>query len=192
MRRQDMKTVPLKQPQDLFVDPVHQEVYIADTGNNRVVVLDSRMQMVREMKTFAIDADQLKLTEAQKKDQGLTSAALNAPNGLFVDGNRLVYIADRENKRVIVSDIHGKVVRILTKPERSVNFTGVDYLPTKVVADGSGFVYVLCRGMYHGALVYTPQGEFSGYFGANETEVTLSLLADNFWRRWPRRSRGPP
>ena len=105
------------------------------------------------------------------------------PNGLFVDGKGLIYVADTENKRVVICSEDGRVVRLLSKPQSEVNFTGIDFLPMKVVADDTGYTYLLCKGIYHGAVVYTPEGRFSGYFGANTTEVTLSVILDNFWRK---------
>lgn len=180
----DMGVSALKQPQDLFVDSGRGDIYIADSENNRVVILDRRYRLVKEIKELTIDPEALGLTEKQKKDAATTSPALAYPSGVFVDKDGLVYIADRDNKRVLVTDTDGRVKRILLQPASNVQFSGVDFLPLKVVADGSGYTYLLCKGVYNGALVYTPDGTFSGYFGANNTEVTVSLLSDLFWRRF--------
>ena len=179
----DMGTTVFKLPQDMFVQQETGRIYVADTGNNRIVILDKNFQLVREIKELQLDPEELGLTDQEKKDAALISASFATPNGLFVDGKGLIYVADTENKRVVICSEDGRVVRLLSKPQSEVNFTGIDFLPMKVVADDTGYTYLLCKGIYHGAVVYTPEGRFSGYFGANTTEVTLSVILDNFWRK---------
>lgn len=60
-------------------------------------------------------------------------------------------------------------------PEGEITFESVDFLPVNVLADTNGFVYVLGAGMLEGAAVYTQDGVFQGYYGANTVEVTLSV-----------------
>ena len=178
----DMGTTNMKLPQDMFVDSNTGKIYICDTGNNRIIVLDQNFKMIKEISEFKIDKDFLNLAPNQRSNSGIVSPKLASPTGIFVDKQGLLYIADSENKRVVVSTVNGNVVRLLTKPGSDVNFTGIDFIPMKIVVDESGYVYLLCKGVYHGAVIYTPKGSFSGYFGANRTEVTLSLLTDYFWR----------
>ena len=173
-----------KQPQDMFVNPADETVYIADSENNRIVILDNQFKFIKEIKEFTVDPEALGLSDKQKKDKLTTSSTLSYPGGVFAGGDGCVYIADRDNKRILVSDADGQVIKILLQPESDVNFSGIDFLPVKVAVDSKGYVFALCKGVYSGALVYAPDGGFSGYFGANKTEVTAAMLADAFWRRF--------
>lgn len=177
----DMGTKALKEPQDLFVEDRTGRVYIADTGNNRILILDKSFRLIRELEKLEIGEDLVGRTGA---DDTLYAETFAKPSGLFVDDNGALYVADTENKRVVVCDEYGKVSRLIGRPASDVNFSGIDFLPTRLAVDGSGYMYLLCRGVYHGALVYSPQGEFEGYFGANETEVTLQLMVDYMWKRF--------
>lgn len=178
----DMGTTAFSSPQDLFVEKKTGRIFVADTGNNRIVIFNRNFQFEKEIKELTVDQSKLELTNSQRKDTLLLSETFAKPNGVFVDGNGLIYVADTENKRVVVFRDTGEVVRVLGKPESNVNFTGIDFLPMKVVADDSGYAYLLCKGIYHGAVVYNPSGQFSGYFGANTTESTFELVMENFWR----------
>ena len=176
----DMQTTALKEPQDLFVEERSGRIYLSDTGNNRVLILNSELQLVREIRTLEIPAGLM----MGKADENIYATTFLRPNGLYVTEDGTLYIADTDNKRVVVCDEYGKVLRLIGSPKGDVRFSGIDFLPTRLVVDKSGYVYLLCRGVYHGALVYTPEGEFEGYFGANETEVTLQLLMDYMWKRF--------
>ncbi len=176
----DMQTTPLKEPQELFVEEQSGRVYVSDTGNNRVLVLDSGLTLIREIRTLEIPETLIK----GESEDGLYAATFSHPNGLYATADGTVYIADTDNHRIVVCDENGRVSRLIGSPAGDIRFTGIDFLPTRLTADGSGYLYVLCRGVYHGAIVVTPEGEFEGYFGANETEVTFELLMDYMWKRF--------
>lgn len=176
----DMQTTALKEPQDLFVQDATGRVYLSDTGNNRILILDNRLQLIREICQLDIPAQLMENTA----DEKVYSTTFLRPTGLYVTSEGLLYIADTDNKRVVVCDEYGTVQQIIASPKGNLQFTGIDFLPTRLVVDNSGYVYLLCRGVYHGALVFTPAGEFEGYFGANDTEVTFQLLMDRMWKRF--------
>ena len=76
----------LKGPSDLCVSG--DEIYIADTGNNRIVVLDSGFRRVREW------------NGTDSPDGRLDFAA---PEGVFVAEDGRVLIADTGNGRLVVT-----------------------------------------------------------------------------------------
>ena len=82
------------EPADLFIS--HDNLmYIADKGNNRIVVTDLDFNFKKEMKEFSY------------KDETLTLAK---PTGVYVDQyTGYIYICDTENDRVIKCDKDGKV-----------------------------------------------------------------------------------
>lgn len=143
---------PLKRPQDVFIDK-KDEIYIADTDNNRIVHLDAKGNLIR-----TID---------------VPNSKLNKPQGVFVAEDGTIYIADTGNKRVVKLDNNGKLIQEFARPKSNYINDSFLYEPTNMVVDGRGFVYVISNGSYQGVLQLDPQGNFFGFYGTNNTEVTL-------------------
>ncbi|GAA3408868.1 YIP1 family protein [Paenibacillus hodogayensis] len=148
----------LNQPQDLFVDG-RDQIYIADTGNNRIVQLDERGRFVR-----ALDVKE---------------SPLSRPNGLFVDAQGDLYVADTGNQRVVKLDGEGKLLREYKRPSSGYLPASFKYEPTKLVVDKRGFLYITTLGAFQGLLQLDPEGSFQNFFGANK--VAFSLF-DSFKR----------
>ena len=167
LRAEDAGLTAFKEPQDMFVAD-NGLVYVADTGNNRIVAMDAAGTQAQV------------ITEVILNEEVQT---LNKPTGLFVDGEGVLYIADTGNNRVVKVDPEGRILAEYRRPASDIAFSGIDFLPQKVVVDVRGFVYVLCQGLYQGAVTYENDGTFLGYFGSNDVEVTLELLFNAMWKR---------
>ena len=152
-------------PQDIYA--ANDLLYISDTDNNRVVILNMDYKAVR-----IID----KVYENGKE------SSLSGPTGLLADKN-YVYIADTGNSRVIMVDGNNNVLLTLKKPDDPLFDQKRFFQPQKVLRDKNGYFYVLSLGTYEGALLYNPDGTFNSFFGGNRVTVTLSLLIENSWRR---------
>ena len=155
-------------PQDLFRGP-DGLLYLADTGNNRIVVLDQDCRFVREYRDF---------TQADG-----TTTQLNKPNGVFVTAGGELYIADKENDRVLISDPEGMVKGSLLRPESDIFPENVHFKPTKVIVEGSGKAFVLVEGLFYGAVSYDADGRFIGFYGSNRVQLSLVQMADLVWRK---------
>ncbi len=140
----------LKQPQDLFIDD-NDEIYIADTGNNRIIHLDKEGNLLRELT--------------------LPESPLNQPSGLFIDTNGDIYIADTGNKRVLRLDREGKLIKEFGQPESKYIDDKFVYEPTNIIVDRRGFIFIVSRGTYQGIIQLDPEGEFFGFYGTNITEA---------------------
>lgn len=170
IRAEDSGLLSFKEPQDIFVDAAHDNtVYVADTGRNRIVVYTADFQLLRVIDTL-IGPD--------------GEETLNQPMGVFVDAEERLYIADQGNKRAVCVDETGTILWQYRQPEGDIAFESVDFLPVNVLADSNGFIYVLCDGLLEGAAVYTRDGVFQGYYGANSVEMTLSVMLNNFWKQF--------
>ena len=134
-------------------------IYIADKGNGRIVVLNSDGSLKTIISGLSYNGQNLDI---------------KGTCGVFVTKNKDIYIADTEHERVVVTDISGKVKKIITLPQADVMPENFKYRPYKVAVDSDGFTYVLSEGSYYGALLYKPDGTFSGFFGSNS--VTTSIL----------------
>lgn len=143
---------PLNKPQDLFIDH-HDEIYIADTGNNRIVHLDKNGNLKRVLT--------------------ITESPLNQPSGVFITDNGDIYIADTGNKRVVRLNKDGKMVQEFLRPQSPFIDKKFVYEPINMVVDRRGFVYVVSSGTYQGIIEFYPNGEFYGFYGTNVSEVSL-------------------
>lgn len=154
------------EPADLFIS--HDDLmYIADKGNNRIVITDLDFNYIKEMSEFNYNGETL---------------TLRRPTGVFVDqytGN--IYICDTENDRVIKCDTDGNVDRLFTKPESELYDQNLTYNPSKVLVDKAGNVYIVVRSQTKGAVMFNSEGEFLGFYGANRVEATAEVIANAFW-----------
>lgn len=144
---------PLKRPQDLFID-AKDEIYIADTDNNRIVHLDRDGEFIREL-----------------RPEGLKS-----PQGVFVTKDGTIYIADTGSKRIVKLDVNGAVLAKYERPKSRFIDDSFHYEPTNLVVDSRGFMYVISNGSYQGVIQLDPDGNFYGFYGTNLTEVSLMDL----------------
>ncbi|WP_248927537.1 YIP1 family protein [Paenibacillus hamazuiensis] len=150
---------PLKNPKDIFVDSKN-EIYIADTGNNRIVHMTEKGQLIRYIT--------------------LPESPLNKPEGIFVTKEGELFIADSGNKRVVKLDKNGKLMAEFKRPDSRYIPERFVFDPSKVMVDERGFLYIAVHGGYEGLVLLDSGGKFQGFFGANKT--TLSAL--DALKRW--------
>lgn len=160
----DLHTGPLSEPSDMFVGK-DRSVYIADTGNNRVIVLDDRWNTVRIIRDFV---------KGGKKD------AFNGPEGVFVSDAGDIYVADTQNRRIVRLAADGTFVRETGEPKSTLLRQGFQFAPTKLVADKSGQMYVISRGSYEGIMQFDADGAFTGFVGTNRVQFNP---VDLLWKR---------
>lgn len=150
----------LNQPQDLFLR--NGLIYIADTGNHRVVIYDP------EADTLTSIGDDL----------------LGSPVGLFVKEDGTIYVADsaKEAPAVVVFAPDGEVVMRIGRPDSYLYSERTTFAPRNVVVTKEGNIFVVSTGTYEGMLQFSETGEFQGFFGANlRTGSLLESLQDIFF-----------
>lgn len=162
---EDFGAGSLHLPEDMFVDK-NNNVYIADTGNDRILVLDQDFRLQREIKEVVTDGE---------------SSLLRTPKGVFVTEG-LVYIADTGNSRIIAVDENNKVVRLLTNEGLFAVNKNIAFSPEKVAVDRDGGVFVVDRAIYQGIVQYSSDGQFVGFFAPNEVAVTAETVLLNLWK----------
>ena len=153
----------LNKPQDLFYDSARDELWIADTGSARLVVLDGQMNFLREY----ISAGEVPFV---------------TPTGVFVRQNGQVFVADEGAGAVLCMAQDGGLVRAYTRPVSDMYEETTPYRPQKVVVDSADRVYVLSAGVYQGLLCFYEDGSFLNYFGASHVDVTAKVLLQKMWR----------
>lgn len=163
---EDIECGAFNSPQDIFCAE-NGEIYVADTGNNRIVVLDSQFEFLRVIDSIEIE--------------GVTEA-LEAPNGIFVSDG-YIYAVQTEKQRVLKCDLQGKVVSQFLRPVSDIFSDDMTYSPTKVLVNNSGTVYILVKNFVYGALSYSPEGKFLNFYGSNKVTASLEVLMDYFWKQ---------
>lgn len=152
-------------PQDICVAP-DGDLYIADTGNNRIVVVDGVSHTVKKI-----------LDTFQNNGKADT---FNAPTGVCVSENGQLYIADRENKRIVVLELDDTLVKTVENPQSDVLGEGFVFKPLKVSVDYADRIYCIAQNMFQGIMVFETDGSFSGFFGT--INVSLSLW-EKVWKK---------
>jgi hypothetical protein len=166
----DLGVGELSEPRDLFLD-AQDRLWIADTGNNRLLIADSALTQARVLDTFTYEDG--------------TVTELNQPEGIYVSPETgFVYIADYGNARVLICDGEGYVQGELTKPESELFSQELTFLPQKVIADKAGNVYIVLGNLTSGAVMFGSDGTFQGYYGANTVKTTATVISDYFWKRF--------
>ncbi|HIW75007.1 MAG TPA: YIP1 family protein [Firmicutes bacterium] len=158
-----MGTTALKSPQDLFVAP-DGYLYVADTGNNRILKLDKQYALQKEFRTFLNNG---------------TEDSFASPSGIFVDESGNLLVADTDNARLVRLDPEGNLLAVYGEPESPLLPADFDYRPIKVAGDSAGRIFVASRGFNRGLLELDRQGVFVQMLGASQ--VTYSLT-EMIWR----------
>ena len=163
--------VPIENPGDMVTDQA-QNVYIADTGNNRIVVLDRYYKVNFTIAEFS-------------NDQGVPDR-LTAPQGVFVSEanekyDKLIWVCDTGANRIVVFDEFGNFQRIVEEPESTLFEQDSVYKPVAMAVDSYNRLYVVSSTTYQGIIVMTDAGEFTGFIGAQA--VSMSVW-DIIWRRF--------
>ncbi len=141
----------LSSPEDLFIDEDNM-LYIADTGNKRVIKYDIAQGQVAGI---------------------LESGEMTGPRGVYVTENGDIYVADTGAKAVLIFDRDFNLLNKLTRPDAPI-FADTNYEPKRVAVDGGGNVYLIGEGVYNGVIQLAKTGEFLGYFAANDADLSFS------------------
>ncbi|MCL2029962.1 MAG: gluconolactonase [Oscillospiraceae bacterium] len=139
-------------------------VYIADTGNNRIVILEPDLLSVRDV------VDSFSWPDG-------SADGFARPHGVAAaDG--LMYVADTDNRRVVVLDGRA-AVRVIRNPSSELLDANFDFVPLKVAVDYAGRVFVIARNMFQGIMTFDADDNFIGFYGTINVKITLW---QRFWR----------
>lgn len=168
------ETGKLNNPEDMFIDE-DGKIYVADTGNNRIVIYDSDYTFL-----FEISSD-------GSYSEGDLSA-LKEPKGIYVDPkDGAIIVADSGNARIVEFTKYGNLRYSYPKPESEILAQDFSYQPLKVTKDTRGFMYVANNGDSNGIMQLNSNGEFISYYGTNK--VNLSFWESLSKLLWSRESR---
>ena len=144
------------------------KTYILDGGASSIVVLDKNYNLFTHIKEIT---------------DGSTVYTFKDAQGIFVDSNSNIYIADTQNAQVLVCDEKGLLLKKYTLPESRLIPSDFKFKPIKVSKDSRGYLYVLCDGSYYGAILYSPEDDFLGFYGANAVKKTITQALSTLWKK---------
>ena len=128
-------------------------LYIADTGNNRILVLDSHFETQRI------------LTGGE--------TPFKSPNGVYVDDDGDVFVADTENGRIVHLAPDGTFVESFGQPKSELYDTDYAFKPMKICMDNVGQFYIINYEDYHGFIMMDALGEFKGYVAPTKLDGNI-------------------
>ncbi len=152
-----------KNPRDMITDK-DGNVYIADTGNNQIAILDRYFKFKTYITTFY---------------NGNTEDKLAAPEGVFVTENS-IWVCDTGNNRLVEFDKKSlEFKQIVAEPESQLLADNAAYKPIAMAIDPYGRIYVVSSSTNQGIIVMNSEGAFVGFIGAQA--VTISAW-EILWR----------
>ena len=153
----------LNYPEDMFI--TEDAIYVADTGNSRILKLAVTGEVL------------LEITAAETAEDVLLK-----PQGIFVDAeSNHLYVADSGNGRIVEYDENGQWLRSIGRPVTELIDSAQVYTPVKLVVDDAGRIYVSAYGINMGLLEFSREGVFQGFMGA--TEVSVSPM-EYIWKNY--------
>lgn len=163
-READIRQLDLNKPMQVTVD-AEENIYICDTGNNRIVVLDRNFENVRAYDSAVGENGQQEI--------------FASPNGIFVTDTGEIYIADTDHSRIVVTDLQFRLLRVLDAPDSTMFDEDFVYNPTALAVDAYGRIYVVAKNSTMGIICLNSDGEFQCFLGAQEVNPSL---VDILWR----------
>ncbi len=106
--------------------------------------------------------------------------SFNQPYGVCVSEKGQLYVADSQNRRIVVLEEDGSLVKIVSNPTSESLEAGYVFTPLKITVDYADRMYVIALNMFEGIMVFESNGNFSNFFGTIKVEISVW---DKFWKR---------
>ncbi len=146
----------LRQPEDMM--RVGNDLYVADTGNQRIV----RFNM-------------------ETGEGDVVISGLSQPTGLYVSEVGDLYVADKGTQRIYRYNEAFELAQTFSRPLEPIFGESSPFVPTKVTSGPRGILYVVGEGSTAGLMQINQAGEFIGFFGTNTTSFSWLQTISNFF-----------
>ena len=163
----------ISNPTDIEVDS-NKNVYIVDSGNNRIIVLGKDYEVKFIISNFY---NRLGISDSFKAPQGVYITNDNEQTGK----KGKIYVCDTDRSRIVTFDREGNFMDIITKPVSDLFGADSKYAPIAVAVDAYNRLYVVSSETHQGIIVMTESGEFTGFVGAQKVNISAW---DKLWRRF--------
>jgi len=144
----------LSRPEDLFIG-ADGNLFVADSYHGHIAIFDQNRNFL----------------------QTVGSGILNNPTGVFVTD--YIFVADTED--VFVFNLDGTLVNEIGRPDSPLFGRAQPFRPRKIAVDVRGNLYVIGEAANNGIIQLNADGEFLGYFGANQARLSFFQALQNFF-----------
>lgn len=151
--------LPISAPEDFCFKNGY--FYILDSGNGRVVILNSDMKATATIDGVKRGDETLKFIGAQ---------------GIAVDNEENIYIADTENYRILKFTKEGKLLMEIVRPDEALKGNDLPFRACKLQVSNNGEIYATVDGINLGIFVFGPDGVFSKFVGSTPIVTTANVL----------------
>lgn len=152
--------IPLSAPADIFAAP-DGYLYLVDQKAGLLVKMSAELQPV------------MVLDGPADREEDL----FRSPEGVFVDEEGKIYVADTENHRVVVLNSDGSWIKAIENPQNEVLGTDYIFAPRKVAVAGGDRLLVVAQSQVNGIMEFDGSGRFIGFLGSNQVSASpLEIL----------------
>ncbi|RKY95260.1 MAG: 6-bladed beta-propeller [Ignavibacteriae bacterium] len=148
------KELTLNQPTGIAYNTLANEIWVVETLNHQISILDSKGKRIRIVGT-----------------RGTEKGQFNFPTYIWIDKDGIVYVVDSMNFRIQILNKDGEVLNIFGE---AGDATGYFARPKGVATDSFGHVYIV-DALYNTIQVFDKEGHFLYYFG------TKGSTKGEFW-----------
>ena len=165
----------LSEATDIFADH-NGRVYVADKGNDRIVVLNKYYTAIGVIGTYI---DEYGRQQSLKSPQGLyvTKPSVDAD---AMGEECFIYVCDTGNRQVVVFDYEWNYYRTIKCPDTPL-LDSSKFTPEAIAVDKYGRIFIVSQAAYEGVIVLSNKGEFTGFIGAQKVSYSLIQM---IWRRF--------
>ena len=149
-----ISSAEIRSPQDLFIDS-NNYLYVADSSTRQIIVLNENREIVRL----------------------IGRGELTAPTGVTVNQYGEIFVADRDY--VVIFCPEGELLNRFGRPDSPLFGATAAFRPLKLAVNSHGVIFIAGEAAHNGLIMLGYDGEFLGYFGANQTVLTLFQILQN-------------
>ncbi len=139
------------------------KIYIIDEGLNQIHIVDYNFNLITSISSFINDD---------------TLDYFKSPEGITVDKDGKIYIADTGNYRLVVLNPDYSLDKIIGKPSH-LALEGLTFVPVDVGVSYTGRIYVVEEKSTYGILELDNEGNFLKFTGTNPFSQSIM---DIIWR----------
>ena len=133
---------------DIFIDKTD-NIYIADTKNNRIAMLDASGKYLRDY---------------------TNNGTVSGPKSVFVTDNGDIFISDTLNEQIVHVDKNDKLIEKFVQPDSELLANISDFAVEKIAISEQGLIYIVHAQQF---MMIDANNEFKGFVGANKISFSL-------------------